>query len=240
MAITGSNKPVDIILSVHIAEEFRDSAKEYLKQCLSSIIQFTPRDLYDIICVIDRGWDGTEEFLSEYKSKGWIRSIFQNTTTRGYTRTNNIGLEESQAEFALLLNLDTVVSPGWLEGLLDCGRRTGAAVIGCKLIDEYGRINHAGAYGIGYHRGMNEENIGYFQEEEVEWVTGACFMISKKAREVLGNLNEYYPHWGSDREYCKEAWTHGFKVMYSPVEILHYTEKSNSEEVKNLFKDSPR
>jgi len=228
----------DLIVSVHVVDE---PSLDYLRQCLNSIIQFTPRELYTLTCVIDRGYDGTAEFIRDhYWSKGHVDFVLYNRDQQGYTRTNNIGLERSEAEWAVLLNLDLVVNQRWLEDLIDCGERSMAGVVGCKLLDDSGLINHAGAYGVGSHRGMNELNINYFEEEEVEWVTGACFMINKKLRDAIGNLDEYYPHWGSDREYCLKAREAGFKVMYSPVTITHYTERSNSEEVKAMFKDLPR
>jgi len=238
MVITGNSKTVDIVIPIHVKDE---PSLDYVRQCLNSIIEFTPKEFYNIICVIDRGIDATEEFLGKYLAKDYIHSILRNTSQRGFTRTCNIGLEESEADFALLLNMDTVVSSGWLEGLVDCARRTNAAVLGCKLVDEYGKINHAGAYGVGYHKGMNEINTGQYNfEEEAEWVTGACMLISKKVRDVLGNLNPGYPHWGSDREYCLEASKRGFKIMYSPITILHYTEKSKSTESDEYFKNLPR
>lgn len=227
----------DIIVSVHLLDE---SAKKYLVGCISSIIQYTPREDYKLICVIDRGWEGTAEFLEEYRRKGWVDLVLENRDQRGWTTTNNIGLETSYSDFAILLNMDTVVSEGWLSGLIDCAQRNCSDVVGCKLIDEAGRINHAGAYGVGFHKGMNEQNISYFAEEPAEWVTGACMLISRNARELVGNLPKQWPHWGSDREFCKSVREAGGKVWYSPVTILHYTEKSKSTETDEYFKDMPR
>jgi len=227
----------DIILSVHVIDE---TYLHYLRGCIGSIIENTPRDQFRLICVIDRGWDGTEQFLREYEAKGWVDLILRNEDQRGWTRTNNIGLEASDSDYAILLNMDTVVSARWLEGLVDCAKRNSAGVVGCKLVDAYGRINHAGAYGIGFHRGMNEENISYFSEEQVEWVTGACFLISQDVRNHIGNLDEHYPHWGSDREYCLTAREAGFSIWYSPITLLHYTEKSKSIENDEYFRDLPR
>jgi len=227
----------DIIIAVHILDE---SYARYLRECISSIHLNTEAGTFRIICVQDRGWEGTEALLGEYKTKGWIDLVLRNDGQRGWTRTNNVGLEVSEADCAVLLNMDTVVSPGWLEGLIDCSERNRAAVVGCKLVDEYGRINHAGAYGVGFHKGMGEPNISYFDEEPVEWVTGACMLIRKWVRLSVGLLPEEYPHWGSDREYCKMVSFGGDEVWYSPVTLLHYTEKSKSVENDEYFKDMPR
>ncbi len=228
---------IDLIVPVHIVNE---EATEWIKGLLGSLLTYTPRRLYNLICVIDRGWDGTESLLQSYYAKGWIDSVLRNTAQRGFTRTCNIGLEQSSADYSMLLNMDIVVSEGWLDGLLSCAKQHCAGVVGCKLINSDGTINHAGAYGVGYHRGMNELNTQYFEEEEVEWVTGAALVISKKLRDTIGNLDEKFPMWGSDREYCKRAKEAGFSIWYSPVTLLHYGEKSTTPEIKELFKDAPR
>src|SRR5574337_80163 len=159
--IEGTSKKTDIIIAVHVLDESR---LDFLRNCINSIHTFTPRNLFRLICVIDRGWEGTEEFLNVYQAKGWVDVILRNISQRGWTRTNNIGLEESDADYAVLLNMDTVVFSGWLEGIVDCAERRSAGVVGIKLIDEHGSINHAGAYGAGFHRGMNEPNIRYFED----------------------------------------------------------------------------
>lgn len=235
--ITPAGRAVDVIIPVHVLDE---SSFEYLQEGIGSIVQNTPRGLYTLTCVIDRGWDGTEQRLRDYQAKGFVDCILRNTGQRGFTRTCNVGLEQSDADLAMLLNMDIVVSPGWLQDLASLAGRTAAGIVGCKLLNDNGSINHAGAYGAGFHRGMNQVNNDFFTEEEVEWVTGAAFMVSKKLRDAIGNLDESYPMWGSDREYCIKAKQAGFEVWYSPVSLLHYGERSTNAEVKELFKDSKR
>ena len=234
------NEPVhrvDLVVPTHIPTE---QSLWFLRENIRSIVENTPRSLYKLTYVIDRGWDGTEDYLRDCESQGWVDQILRNTSERGFTRTCNIGLEQSKAEFAMLINTDLVVSPGWLEAIVSCFDRNNAGVVGCKLVNRDGTINHAGAYGIGYHKGMNEPNVGYFEEEQSEWVTGAAFAISKKVRDVIGNLDQRYPMWGSDREYCISAREAGFSVWYTPVELLHYGEQSTTQELKDYFKDQPR
>ncbi|HBK92268.1 MAG TPA: glycosyl transferase family 2, partial [Parvularcula sp.] len=41
----------------------------------------------------------------------------------GYTRTINIGIRAADKDDVILLNSDTIVTPGWLDGLIEAARR---------------------------------------------------------------------------------------------------------------------
>ena len=128
----------------------------------------------------------------------------------------------------LLLNSDVAVLPGFLEELLSTAYELDLGICGCKTLTGDGQIDHAGAFGPGFHYGIRKKNSGYFEARVCktgkEWVTGAAFLIRRDVLETIGLLDEVQnPHIGSDRNYCYAAQEAGFKVGFSPATIYHFT-----------------
>jgi len=179
--------------------------------------------------VDDGSKDGTAEWLLSLAQEGWLNLVF--TPNIRFTRAVNEGLrwlrEHVNPEWYLLLNSDTIVTPHWLETMLSTATRTGAAIVGCKLLLGSGLIAHAGAYGGGYHYGDHEPNCIYWGERLVPWVTGALMMLRKDCYFALGDFppgppGEQYDK--SDRQYVFRAWKLGFMCAFSPAVVYHLTE----------------
>jgi GT2 family glycosyltransferase len=59
--------------------------------------------------------------------------------------------------------------------------------------------------------------------EEVDWVTFGAVAIHKKVVDQVGLMEANdYPHFGSDREYCRKSRESGFSVTCSPSRLTHY------------------
>ncbi len=103
---------VDIVIPVY-------NALKEVTDCLASIERSTSLP-HRVVIVNDKSDLHTSQFLSQYAAdRRWVELI-ENPSNLGYTRSSNAGLTSSRAEWVVLLNSDTVVSEGWLEGLLEC------------------------------------------------------------------------------------------------------------------------
>jgi GT2 family glycosyltransferase/glycosyltransferase involved in cell wall biosynthesis len=102
---------VDIIVCVH-------NALSDVKGCLESVIRYTNLP-YRLILVDDGSDQATQMYLDEFSYlQGAV--LFRNDHATGYTRAANRGLKESSADYAVLLNSDTIVTPRWLDRLIAC------------------------------------------------------------------------------------------------------------------------
>ena len=71
-----------------------------------------------------------------------------------------------------------------------------------------------------YH--MENKNF-YKMDQEVDWVSGACFMVRRKAIERAGLLDEKIFMYGEEMEWCYRIKKSGYEVFYtSTAEIFHY------------------
>ncbi|MBV5350523.1 glycosyltransferase family 2 protein, partial [bacterium] len=89
------------------------------KVCLDSIQRHTP-EAHEILVVDNHSTDGTVEWLRERQYKQETIKLIENSTNRGFSAGCNQGIEAARGEYLLLLNNDTVVTPFWLSGLLEC------------------------------------------------------------------------------------------------------------------------
>lgn len=209
---------VDIVMPVH-------GALQYVRRAVDSLFRWTSRDDFRFIIVDDQSNGGTREYLNYLGRQGWA-DVYHTPERYWFTGTCNLGLKQSSAPYAILLNSDVEVGTGWLLGLVSCSLKNDAGIVGCKLVFPNGKIWHAGAYGQGGHVGIFEYNHHWFEERSVEWVTGAILMIRRDVLDKIGLLDEKDAHVASDMNYCLKAAEAGFSIWYSPVALTHHVGKS--------------
>lgn len=145
-----------------------------------------------------------------------------------FTRGVNAGIAKAGGDVIFLLNPDCAVRPGWLETMLAVltKPRRKIGIVGAVLVDELGRVVHAGAYGMGVHEGYLEpydSEAPWAKERQIEgWITGACLMISREALEAAGGtLDEQYAHFHSDRALADRVRSAGYSVWMSSQVLVH-------------------
>ncbi|MCW5733914.1 MAG: glycosyltransferase family 2 protein [Enhydrobacter sp.] len=114
---------IDIVVCVHNAVDETLNCLDALRRCTT-----VP---HTVLIVDDRSNHTTREQLRRYiHGKPWMRLV-ENEKNLGYTRSANIGLSSSSAEWVVLLNSDAIVTPGWLEGMFEAvNSRPGVALVG--------------------------------------------------------------------------------------------------------------
>lgn len=167
---------------------------EDLRRCVTSIIEKSTYDNYEIVIVENNS--ETKEIFSYYEELKNNPSI-KIVTFKGafnYSAVNNFGVGAATGDYVLLLNNDTqVITVNWLEELLMYAQREDVGAVGGKLYYADKTIQHAGVViGLGAHRTaghthyrQKRENLGYMGRlcyaQDVSAVTGACLMVKKKA-----------------------------------------------------------
>ncbi len=229
-------------ISIVIAN--KDHAED-LTRCISSILERSTYDNYEIIIVENNS--ASEEIFSYYKK------IQENPAIRvityegefNYSKINNLGVSQAAGEYVLLLNNDTsVITPDWLEELLMYAQRKDVGAVGAKLYYEDRTIQHAGVVlGLGAHRTaghshyrVDHRNLGYMGRlcyaQNVMAVTGACLMMRKSLYEELGGLDEGFAVALNDVDLCIRAWKAGRVNVFTPfAELYHYESASRGTDL---------
>jgi GT2 family glycosyltransferase len=124
--------------------------------------------------------------------------VLRSPTNRGYAGAVNFALQEARGSYVAVLNMDLVVSPGWLDSLVTFLDTTQAAGVACPLIlleSDPALINAAGqslnVTGLGFNRWLGKpRELAGDAPFEVTGLHGAAFLIRRELLERLGGWDE--------------------------------------------------
>lgn len=101
---------IDIIIPVY-------NAVREVADCLASIRRWSDPALRKIILVDDASDRVTKAWLDRYAARNADVVLVRNTENLGFTGSVTAGIAQSDTPFFVLLNSDTLLSPGWMTGL---------------------------------------------------------------------------------------------------------------------------
>lgn len=152
--------------------------------------------------------------------------VIWNAENRWFTEATNQGLAKAGGDHLVLLNPDCEVTPGWLQAMLRVNEQPHCGIVGAVLVNEDGRVVHAGARGEGHHDGFGElyrPDAPWAQDRQHDgWITGACLLISRPALEAVGGaLDLTFRHYHSDMKLGQDVRGAGFKIWMSSHVLVH-------------------
>lgn len=210
------------------------NGRDYLKDCLNSIKNNTKYESYKVIVVDNNSNDGSQNLIkSKFK---WV-DLIENKSNRGFSGGNNDGIKYAiknyNPRYFYLLNNDTLVEIGWLDEVV-------------KIVDSDDRIGIVGSKQLTFERNpsvfsagwINSFRVKYYfgnQEKNVEWVSGAGFIIKKEVIEKIGLLDEMYnPIYYEESDWERRAILNGFKIVHCPKSIFLHKGGVDSKQEKNI------
>jgi len=197
--------------------------------CLESLDQLDYQS-YEAVVVDNGSGDGSVPVIRE-QFPGV--TIIENGENLGYTGGNNVGLRYAMiqgADYALLLNNDTVVDPAFLRILMDTAEAESSVGIAGPTIYYHERPDVIWSAGgaIDWQRGstrmvgLDERDEGQFGQEprEVDFVTGCALLVKRAVLERVGLLDERFFAYYEETEWCVRASQAGFKIMHVPLAYI--------------------
>ncbi|MGB9911230.1 MAG: glycosyltransferase family 2 protein [Microgenomates group bacterium] len=204
-----------------------------LKECIESILKNKNELSYEIIIVDNASTDNSVKIVKKLGVKE-LR-VIENKKNLGFAKAVNQGIKKARGDYILLLNPDTKVKPGSLKNLLSFAKsHPDVGVIGAKLINPDGSIQSSVYHFPSLWRAFKEFWLGEKgayekytplgeKPLEVDAVTGAVMLISRKTIKKIGLFDERYFMYFEDLDYCRRVKKAGLKIYYLPtVKILHH------------------
>lgn len=220
----------------------------------ASMLAHPPSSSWEIIWIDDGSTDGTREWLAELEAKSSelgslteldarihpcsnppvkIRVIL-NDKNLGYAANNNLGAQSAQGDILAFLNNDLVLTPGWLEPLLeDLTPNQRMGIVGnVQLQVANGLIDHAGIYFDLV--GMPVHQFKYRPREALKIVgttcravTAACWCVRREVFFEVGGFDTGYRNGLEDIDLCLRLGQIGYThwVDYRSV-IWHHVSSS--------------
>jgi GT2 family glycosyltransferase len=212
------------------------NARAELQACLLSLKEASPSAPiagHEIIVVDNDSVDGSAEAAEGIPGVRVIRM----GRNAGFSAANNAGIRESRGDLVLLLNGDTLVSPGALDRL--AGRllaTQGAAIAGPRIVDGAGRPELSFGRMISplnefrqKHRTAAWIVRETAREQFVDWVSGACLLVRRADANAAGLLDERFFLYTEDVDFCHAVRQRGRKVLFTPAaEITHLRGRSRA------------
>lgn len=230
---------------VSIVIPFKDKP-ELLDSCLNSILNRSSYQNFEIIGISNN----SDEALTFARMQHFanvdsrIRFVEKNTPFN-FSAICNYGVEQAQGEYLLLLNNDIeIISPDWIEQMLQNAQRPEIGVVGGKLLYPDGRIQHAGVVAgmvgaAGHpHKFFPDNHIGYHgrlhMAYNVSAITGAMMMMkTSKFKEVGGFDEENLAVAYNDIDLCLKLIKKGYYNLFTP-----HAKATHHESISRGYEDT--
>lgn len=209
---------------------------DYLKRCIGSIFEKSSYHNFEVILVDNNSEE--REFFDYVESCKQIYGaqfkVIREEIPFNFSMLINRGVAASSGEYLVLLNNDTeVISPDWIEGMLEQAQRPSIGVVGVKLLYPNNTIQHAGVVmGLGGAAGHvlvgeDRHGPGYFNYVNMlnnyTVVTAACIMVRRELFMAVDGFDELFTVEYNDVDFCLKVHAKGLNNIYVPhVELYHY------------------
>ena len=216
-----------------------------LRLCLSSLKRVLSADFRHEILVVDISTSPeTRNVVEEFPGTKLL--AFKDNI--GYTKGVNEGIKASSGSYILILNPDVVPMAKSIENLTSyLAINTNVGLVGPRLLNFDASIQSScfryyTPLTILYRRSplgytplgkkalakfvMADKKLG--EQIETEWLMGSAIMVSRKALDTVGLMDEKFFLYMSDVDWAKRFWENGFKVTYYPrSEMYHYHKRES-------------
>ena len=214
-----------------------------LELCLFSMTRKSTYRNYEILIVENNSEkEETFEYYRKLPDRYPKARVLTWEKEFNYSAINNFAAKEAKGEYLLFLNNDVeILTPDWMEEMLQNCQQENVAAVGAKLYYPDDMIQHAGVVlGLGGIAGhimcrASKEDPGYFGRmisvQEISAVTAACMMVKKSDFDAVGGLDETFQVAFNDIDLCMKFRAAGKKIIFTPyAELYHYESKSRGLE----------
>ena len=235
---------IDVIVPVY-------NACDDVLLCLSSLIEKT--DLLHRVIVVNDGEDErTATMLAAFDRAFNHLEVITNPINKGYTKSVNIGVKHSNADWIVVLNSDTIVSEGWLGNLMNCA-------LSEENVGMVGALSNAASW----------QSVPLIHDKDGDWnlnplppgisvdemaklvmehskraypnvgvINGFCQLINMDLLDNIGLLDEQaFPvGYGEENDMCARAVKAGFKLLIADdTYVFHSKSKSFGHEKRKVL-----
>ncbi|MEB3100932.1 glycosyltransferase [Ferviditalea candida] len=222
---------------------------DYTKQCISSIIDKTSYPNYELIIVDNNSQDNTQEYLKQVEKRHDQIKVILNEENHGFAGGNNIGLKHATGDYLILLNNDTIVTRGWITGLLKhfdnnpnlglVGPVTNSIGNEAMIKTEYDSLEDMDNFAYNYT--MNSMGELYIA---INTLAMFCVAIPRTTFEKIGFLDENYKvGMFEDDDYSLAILRSGYEIACAEDVFIHHFgsvsfKKLDDKEYKKIFDEN--
>jgi hypothetical protein len=224
----------DLLQMPHVAVVILSwNGKSFLEKFLPSVCQSTYPSL-DIYVADNASTDDTLTYIKENFRN--IKTIHLKRN-EGFARGYNLALQQIFSDYAILLNQDVEVTPGWIEPLVEM-MQSDPSIAACqpkiKSFHDKSAFEHAGAaggyidvFGYPFCRGrlfstVEKDTGQYEQVHEVFWASGAALCVRLELFKRFKGFDDMFFAHMEEIDLCWRWKRAGYKIMYVPEATVYH------------------
>ena len=208
--------------------------RKVVLDCLRSIYATVKSTECEVLVSDNGSTDGSIELIRKEFPQA---ILFENGTNLRFAKGNNVAIRASRGEYVLILNPDTIIHEGTLDGIVQyADEHPAAGAFGCRVVfPNTGilqpvqrpmftiRSEWCWALGLGalarfsdwFHSGSYANWHGE-TERTVGWLAG-CFILARgELLRSLGGFDEQFFYYYEDTDLCRRIWESGHPILYTP------------------------
>ena len=174
---------------------------------------------YNEVIIVDNG--------SEHKFDNNVPFHVKRSDKRlSFAGACNLGAKDAKGDVLVFLNNDCQVVPGWQAGIIKAFEDKKVAVVGAKMLDMAGKVQHVGVkfgkYKLPYHPHLGEEDKGFKGIKDAVALTGAFMAVRKAEFDALEGFFDYPGGNYEDVDFCLKTKEMGAKVKVSLDTVAYH------------------
>jgi len=227
------------------------NTRDLLRGCLASVIlTLSSRLSHEVLVVDNASTDGSAAMVQDAFPQ--VRLLI-NKENRGFAAANNQALGQSRGRHAILLNPDTVVREGALDGMVKfLDERAQVGVVGPRLLYPDSGFQHSAFtfptlpmifldFFALNHRLINSRLNGRYPRALyeagepflVDHPLGAGLMVRREAIEKVGLLDEGFFIYCEEIDWCMRIRRAGWEVYCVPSAVVVHHAGQSTRQVRN-------
>lgn len=228
------------------------NSKDYLLKAIASVEAETKGIEFEVVVIDGGSFDGCDEMLRKF----YPHVVFiQSAKNIGFAKANNKAFKASCGRNLLFLNPDTEVEGHAIKTLYDeLNALPNAGIVGPKLLNSDRSIQESciRAFPTILNQVLESDMLRnlfpgaklwgmkpLFEEievpQEVDAVSGACFMINRSVFERVGMFSTDYFMYSEDIDLCLKVQKAGLNTYYVPGAVVVHHGGGSSQASPNTF-----
>ena len=212
------------------------NVRHFLELCLQSVESAITNLEAEIIVIDNNSQDDSCEMVKQQFPKV---KLIENKENLGFSKGNNIGVEQAKGEYVCILNPDTVVAEDTFETLLVFAeKQNNLGIVGCKLIDGVGAFlpeskRHVPTPKVAIKKILGDSKNYYANQIKENAIgrasvfVGAFMLMKLNVYKQVNGFDEDYFMYGEDIDLSYKIEQAGFENYYfGETTVIHYKGES--------------
>ena len=220
---------MDVELSIIIVEYHNI---QEVRECVTSLKNHISVP-YEVIISSNSCYD--EKQRHEIETEDHVRWQF-NEENGGFAHAMNKGLKAASGNYMIIMNSDCKFISDIDPMVAFMNQHPEIGAIAPQIKDENGNIQDSARPYVSLPRfvarqikrichhktSILSDTMDYNKVQTVDWLIGAFIMVSRKAYNVTGGLDETYFMYAEDLDWCTRIRQAGFEIVYYPKVTIQY------------------